>query len=60
MARKIENKPYMRAMQEIRKSSAAQPHVLKKDKGTRKSRDSNAIKESLDSFVDKRIFPCYP
>jgi hypothetical protein len=50
---RVENKPYMRAMQELRKSSAAQPHKLKKNKGTRKARDLRAIRESLDSILDK-------
>ena len=42
----MENKPYMRAMQELRRSSAAQRHVPKPRKGTRSARKVTAIKES--------------
>ena len=50
---KTENKAYMRGMQELRRSSAAQPHTLKKNKGTRKAKDLRAIRESLDSILTK-------
>lgn len=40
-----ENKAYMRAMQDLRRSSAAQRHTVKKYKGSRAAVKSRAIKE---------------
>lgn len=45
----MENKPYMRAMQELRRSNAAQRHVPKHRKGTRSARKGTAIKESRNA-----------
>lgn len=41
-----ENKPYMQAMQDLRRSSAAQRHTPKKFKGSRSTNKSRAIKEA--------------
>lgn len=41
-----ENKAYMRAMQDLRRSSAAQRHTPKSRKGTRFANKSRAIKEA--------------
>ena len=46
MAHGVENKAYMRAMQETRRSNAAQPQTSKPRKGARTDRKNNAIKES--------------
>ena len=50
MARKstvgIENREYIRAMNDLRRSSAASPHTRKKYKGTRAWRDRRAIEDS--------------
>ena len=43
-----ENKFYMRAMQDLRRGSAASPHVLKKHKGARGENARNAIRDSQD------------
>lgn len=40
-----ENKDYMRAMLDLRRSSASSKHTLKKYKGTRSSRKNASIKE---------------
>lgn len=40
-----ENKPLMRAMQELRRSNAAQPHTPKPYKGTRGAKRRAAIDE---------------
>lgn len=40
-----ENKPLMRAMQELRRSSAAQRHVRKDRKGSRAVNKRRAIRE---------------
>lgn len=45
---KSENKPYMRAMQDLRRSSASSPHVSKRKKGTRGERERRAIREFLE------------
>lgn len=45
---KVENKPYIKAMLELRRSSATQRHSLAKRKGTRAKRKREAIKDSLD------------
>lgn len=42
-----ENKPYMRAMQELRRSSAAQRHTPKRHKGARADSKRRAIKEAF-------------
>lgn len=42
---KSENKPYMRAMQNLRRGSAASRHTLKKHKGTRRARNLRAINQ---------------
>lgn len=34
-----------KAFQELRRSNAASPHILKKDKGTRSVKNKNAIKD---------------
>lgn len=44
----MENKPYMRAMQELRRSNAAQRHVPKHRKGTRRARKNSAIQEARE------------
>ena len=44
----MENKPYMRAMQELRRSNAAQRHVPKHRKGTRRARKNAAIREARE------------
>lgn len=44
----VENKDYMRAMQELRRSSASSKHTPKPKKGTRKVKQDRAIKEQLD------------
>lgn len=44
----MENKPYMRAMQELRRSNAAQRHVPKHRKGTRRARKNSAIREARE------------
>lgn len=44
-----ENKEYMKAMQDLRRSSASSPHTLKKNKGTRTVKKLKAIKEELDN-----------
>ena len=41
-----ENKDYMRAMQDLRRSSASQRHTPKKFKGSRAANKSRAIKEA--------------
>ena len=45
----IENKKLMEAMQQLRRSNAASPHKLKKDKGTRKAKKEKSIKDQLDN-----------
>ena len=45
----MENKPYMRAMQELRRSNAAQRHVPKHRKGTRRARKSAVIREEREA-----------
>ena len=44
----MENKPYMRAMQELRRSNAAQRHVPQHRKGTRRARKNSAIREARE------------
>ena len=44
-----ENKKLMEAMQQLRRSSAASPHKLKKDEGTRKAKKEKSIKDQLDN-----------
>ena len=44
----MENKPYMRAMQELRRSNAAQRHVPKHRKETRRARKNSAIREARE------------
>ena len=44
-----ENKKFMEAMQQLRRSSAASPHKLKKNKGTRKVKKEKSIKDQLDN-----------
>ena len=44
----MENKPNMRAMQELRRSNAAQRHVPKHRKGTRRARKNSAIREARE------------
>ena len=44
-----ENKKLMEAMQQLRRSSAASPHKMKKDKGTRKVKKEKSIKDQLDN-----------
>lgn len=45
----VENKKLMEAMQQLRRSSAASPHKLKKNKGTRKVKKEKSIKDQLDN-----------
>ena len=41
-----ENKPFMRAMQDLRRSSAASRHIPKTRKGSRAARKRAAMRES--------------
>lgn len=46
---KTENKAYIRAMLELRRSNAGASHTLKKNKGTRGERTRKAVAEFEDS-----------
>lgn len=41
----IENKPLMSALQGLRRSNAAAPHILKKYKGSRRERKMKALQD---------------
>lgn len=45
-----ENKPYIEAMLDLRRSSASAPHTLKKNKGTRRAQKNKAIRDSMDNY----------
>lgn len=45
-----ENKPYIEAMLDLRRSSASAPHTLKKNKGTRRAQKNKAIRDSMENY----------
>ena len=50
----VANPELAAAMRELRRSSAASPHVMKSRKGTRASRERHAIADSMtDTFASQ-------